>query len=61
MMIITNQQEMVTFEAKVDERGIWLPSGELKRGIGKYIDRLNRKADLTSNISSSTEYGEKLL
>ena len=33
--------------AKTDERGIWLPSGELENGIGKYIDRLNRKADLS--------------
>lgn len=32
--------------AKVDERGIWLPSDELESGIDKYIDRLNRKADL---------------
>ena len=32
--------------AKIDERGIWLPSGELESGIGRYIDRLNRKADL---------------
>ena len=34
--------------AKTDERGIWLPSDELKSGIGKYIDRLNRKSDLSS-------------
>ena len=33
--------------AKVDERGIWLPTYELERGIGKYIDRLNRKTDLS--------------
>ena len=33
--------------AKVDERGIWLPSYELESGISKYIDRLNRKADLS--------------
>ena len=33
-------------EAKIDERGIWLPSDELESGIGKYIDRLNRKVDL---------------
>jgi hypothetical protein len=32
--------------ARIDERGIWLPSYELESGIGKYIDRLNRKADL---------------
>ena len=31
---------------KIDERGIWLPSYELERGIGKYIDRLNRKTPL---------------
>jgi hypothetical protein len=33
-------------EVKIDERGIWLPSSELDSGIGKYIDRLNRKTDL---------------
>jgi len=32
-------------EMKIDERGIWLPSDELEYGIGKYIDRLNRKAE----------------
>jgi len=32
--------------AKIDERGIWLPSHELESGVGKYIDRLNRKADI---------------
>jgi len=32
--------------AKIDERGIWLPSYELERGIGRYIDRLSRKASL---------------
>ena len=31
-------------EAKIDERGIWLPSYELESGIGKYIDRLNRRS-----------------
>lgn len=33
-------------ETKIDERGIWLPSHELEQGIGKYIDRLNRKSEL---------------
>jgi hypothetical protein len=33
-------------EAKIDERNIWLPSHELETGIGKYIDRLNRKTEL---------------
>ena len=37
---------IAVIEAKIDERGIWLPSDELESGIGKYIDRLNRKADL---------------
>ena len=37
---------IAAIEAKIDERGIWLPSHELAAGIGKYIDRLNRKADL---------------
>ena len=37
---------IAVIEAKVDERGIWLPSYELESGIGKYIDRLNRKSDL---------------
>ena len=37
---------IAVIEAKIDERGIWLPSYELESGIGKYIDRLNRKADL---------------
>jgi hypothetical protein len=31
---------------KIDERGIWLPSYEMENGIGKYVDRLNRKAEL---------------
>lgn len=30
-------------ESKIDERGIWLPSYELESGIGKYIDKLNKK------------------
>jgi len=33
-------------ESKVDERGIWLPSYELEKGVGKYIDRLNRRTSL---------------
>ena len=37
---------IAAIEAKIDERGIWLPSHEMESGIGKYIDRLNRKADL---------------
>jgi hypothetical protein len=37
---------IAAIETKIDERGIWLPSDELESGIGKYIDRLNRKADL---------------
>jgi len=32
-------------ENKVDERGIWLPSHELDKGISKYIDKLNRKTE----------------
>jgi hypothetical protein len=34
---------LVIIAAKVDERGIWLPSHEMESGVGKYIDRLNRK------------------
>lgn len=37
-------------EAKVDERGIWLPSDELENGIAKYIDRFNRKTDLSGGL-----------
>jgi len=33
-------------ETKIDERNIWLPSHELEKGLGKYIDRLNRRADV---------------
>jgi hypothetical protein len=40
-------------EAKVDERGIWLPSDELEHGIGKYIDRLNRRTALHVEASDS--------
>jgi hypothetical protein len=35
---------IAVIEMKVDERGIWLPSYELESGIGKYIDRLNRRS-----------------
>jgi hypothetical protein len=38
---------IAAIEAKIDERGIWLPSDEMESGIGKYIDRLNRKAGLS--------------
>ena len=34
---------IAVIETKIDERGIWLPSHELEQGIGKYIDKLNRK------------------
>ena len=33
-------------EGKIDERGIWLPSYELEKGIAKYIDRLNRRTPI---------------
>jgi hypothetical protein len=39
------QKLIAVIESKVDERGIWLPSHELDKGIGKYIDRLNRRAN----------------
>ena len=43
----TGKKKLIeTIEVKIDERGIWLPSHELDVGIGKYIDRLNRKSDL---------------
>ena len=43
----TGKKKLIeTIEVKIDERGIWLPSHELETGIGKYIDRLNRKSDL---------------
>ena len=35
---------------KIDERGIWLPSHELKRIINKYIDKLNRKASTAKTV-----------
>jgi hypothetical protein len=38
------RQLMAIIESKIDERGIWLPSHELERGVGKYIDKLNRKS-----------------
>ena len=41
----TGKKKLIeTIEAKIDELGIWLPSHELEMGVGKYIDRLNRKA-----------------
>ena len=43
----TGKKKLIAvIEAKIDERGIWLPSDELERGIGKYIDKLNRRTDL---------------
>jgi len=43
----TGKKKLIAvIEVKIDERGIWLPSDELESGIGKYIDRLNRKTDL---------------
>jgi hypothetical protein len=45
--IKTGKKKLIAvIENKIDERGIWLPSYELESGIGKYIDRLNRKTDL---------------
>ena len=42
----TGKKKLIeTIKAKIDERGIWLPSHELEQGVGKYIDKLNRKAD----------------
>ena len=42
----TGKKKLIeSVEVKIDERSIWLPSHELEKGIGKYIDRLNRKAD----------------
>lgn len=41
----TGKKKLIAFvESKIGERGIWLPSYEIENGIGKYIDRLNRKA-----------------
>ena len=34
---------------KVDERGVWLPAYELRAGISKYVDRLNKKFDNKKN------------
>ena len=45
---------IAVIEAKVDEHGIWLPSYELESGIGKYIDRLNRR-----NMSATISPDEK--
>jgi len=43
----TGKKKLIAvIETKVDERNIWLPSHELESGIGKYIDRLNRRADV---------------
>lgn len=47
---------IAVIEAKVDEHGIWLPSDELDSGIGKYIDRLNRRS--ISTTSPPDEGGE---
>ena len=45
----TGKKKLIAvIETKIDERGIWLPSDELESGIGKYVDRLNRKADLNN-------------
>ena len=42
---VAKKKLLETVEDKVDERGIWLPSYELRKSVGKYIDRLNRKAE----------------
>jgi len=43
----TGKKKLIaSIETKIDERGIWLPSDELERGIGKYVDKLNRRTDL---------------
>ena len=45
----TGKKKLIAIiKTKIDERGIWLPSYELESGIGKYIERLNRKTDLTN-------------
>jgi hypothetical protein len=45
--IKAGKRELITaVEARVDERGIWIPSAELESSVGKYIDRLNRRTDL---------------
>jgi hypothetical protein len=42
----TGKKKLIeAIKVKIDERGIWLPSYELESGIGKYIDRLNRKTE----------------
>ena len=38
---------------RVSERRIWLPSYELRAGIGKYIDRLNRKYNKKNEAQKS--------
>jgi hypothetical protein len=46
----TGKKKLIAvIETKIDERGIWLPSYELESGIGKYIDRMNRKTDLDND------------
>ena len=40
------KEVIATVVSKIDEHGIWMPSYELEKGIGKYIDRLNRKTKL---------------
>ena len=43
----TGKKKLIeVIEAKIDERNIWLPSHELEKNIGKYIDKLNRRTDL---------------
>ena len=32
--------------ARINERGIWIPYGEMKTNVGKMLDRLNRKSPL---------------
>ena len=42
----TGKKKLIeTIGVKIEERNIWLPSHELDTGIGKYIDRLNRRSD----------------
>lgn len=46
----TGKKKLIAIiENKIDERGIWLPSYELESGIGKYIDKLNRRTNLDNN------------
>jgi len=47
----TGKKKLIAvIETKIDERNIWLPSHELESGIGKYIDRLNRRTDVDEII-----------